>query len=57
MLLTELREVSEAAEPDTGRLRRSLASLRHVMEHAAGHVVGMGMLLGIDKLLEMLPHG
>jgi len=52
-LLAELRQAAETASPDAGRLRRGLESLRHVMEHAAGHVVGMGVLAGIEKLLAL----
>jgi hypothetical protein len=56
-LLTELREGAAAADPDTGRLRRGLESLRRVMEHAAGHVVGMGVITGIEKLLALTLSG
>ena len=52
-LLAALREGAAAADPDPGRLRRGLESLKHVMEHAAGHVVGMRVLAGIEKLLAL----
>jgi len=54
--LAELSAASEAPSPDAGRLRRGLESLKHVMEHAAGHVIGAGILTHIDKLLGMV-HG
>jgi hypothetical protein len=51
MLLTELRKGTEATKPDTSQLRSGLESLKHVMEHGAGHVVGMGVIAGVEKLL------
>jgi hypothetical protein len=51
--LAELREAVGAHDPDSGRLRRGLESLRRVMEHASGHVVGMGVVTGIEKLLAL----
>jgi hypothetical protein len=50
-VLTELREASSASTPDVGRLRRGLESLKHVFEHASGHVVGAGILAMIAELL------
>jgi hypothetical protein len=50
-LLNELREGAAAPTPDSSQLRHRLESLKHVMEHAAGHVVGMGVITGIEKLL------
>jgi hypothetical protein len=49
--LAELKAAGEAQSPDVGRLRSSLDSLKHVMEHAAGHVIGAGILTNIDKLV------
>jgi hypothetical protein len=50
-LLAQLREGTEAAKPDTSQLHDRLQSLKHVMEHAGGHIVGMGVIAGIEKLL------
>jgi hypothetical protein len=37
-------------------LRRGLESLKHVMEHAAGHVVATGVLALIGELLSHPVH-
>jgi len=50
-VLAELRDAAAAATPDVSRLRRGLESLRHVMEHAIGHVVATGVLALIGELL------
>jgi AbiTii len=50
--LTELRAASNTPVPDTGRIRRGLESLKHVMEHATGHLVASGALTLIEKLLQ-----
>jgi hypothetical protein len=49
--LTELREAAALSTPDVSRLRRGLESLKHVMEHATGHVVATGVLALIAQLL------
>jgi hypothetical protein len=49
--LTELREAANENEPDRGRLRRGLQSLKRIMEDAAGHLVAHGAISLIDKLL------
>jgi hypothetical protein len=49
--LAELRDAAAVPAPDVGRLRRGLESLKHIMEHAAGHVVAAGALGLIEKLL------
>jgi hypothetical protein len=49
--LAELRDAATAATPDVTRLRRGLESLRHIMEHAVGHVVATGALALIGELL------
>jgi AbiTii len=54
--LSELEAAAGAPTVDTGRVRRGLESLKHVMEHAAGHVVGAGVLSLIANLLTRLPH-
>ena len=54
--LSELREAAAAATPDVGRLRRGLDLLRHVMEHATGHVVATGVLALIGELLSRAAH-
>jgi hypothetical protein len=46
----ELREAATVASPETGRLRAGLEVLRGVMEHAAGHVVGAGVLALIAQI-------
>jgi hypothetical protein len=53
-VLAELRAAANAPTPDMGRLRRGVESLRHVMEHATGHLVASGALTLIGKLLERL---
>jgi hypothetical protein len=42
--LDELRRASEIPYPDASRLGRGLDALKRVLEHAAGHVVGAGVL-------------
>lgn len=54
--LTELREAAAAPTPDVGRLRRGLESLKHIMEHATGHLVAAGVLSLIEKLLIHAAH-
>lgn len=54
--LVELREASTVAIPDVSRLRRGLESLKHVMEHATGHVVATGILTLIGELLSRAAH-
>jgi hypothetical protein len=54
--LAELREAAAAATPDVSRLRRGLESLRHVLEHATGHVVATGALALIGELLSRAAH-
>jgi AbiTii-like protein len=54
--LAELREAAETATPDVSRLRRGLESLKHVMEHATGHVVATGVLALIGELLSRAAH-
>jgi hypothetical protein len=49
--LAELHEAAIVATPDVSRLRRGLESLKHVMEHATGHVVATGILTLIAELL------
>lgn len=48
--LDELRGASGATHPDVGRLRHALGALKQVMEHAAGHVVGAGVLALIAQI-------
>jgi AbiTii len=55
-VLAELREASAAPTPDVGRLRHGLESLKHVMEHAAGHLVATGVLATIGELLSRAAH-
>jgi hypothetical protein len=54
--LAELREAAAASTPDVSRLRRGLESLKHVMEHATGHVVATGVLALIAELLSRAAH-
>lgn len=54
--LTELRETSATPTPDVGRLRHGLEVLKHVMEHAAGHLVATGALSLIAELLARAAH-
>lgn len=49
--LAELREAAADATPDVRRLRRRLESLKNILEHATGHVVGAGVLSMIGELL------
>jgi hypothetical protein len=49
--LTELRAAASAHTPDASRLRQGLQSLKHVMEHATGHMIAAGSLALIAKLL------
>lgn len=53
LALAELRSAAALDQPDTTRLQRGLEFLKHVMEHAAGHIVGAGTLALIAKLLGM----
>jgi len=53
--LTELRAAATEPAPEAGKLRLGLESLKHVMEHAAGHLVGAGALHLIAELLTRLP--
>ena len=55
-VIAELREAAGAAVPDIGRLRRGLGSLKHIMEHASGHVVATGVLALIGELLSRAAH-
>jgi hypothetical protein len=55
-VLAELREAISVEKPDVGRLRRGLESLKHVMEHAAGHLVAAGALAAIAQLLGTAAH-
>jgi hypothetical protein len=54
--LGELREAAAVPTPDIGRLRRGLESLKHIMEHASGHVVAVGVLALITELLSRSAH-
>jgi hypothetical protein len=49
--INELRAASHKSVPDAGRLRRGLESLRHVLEHATGHLIAAGALQLIAQLL------
>ena len=55
-VLAELREAATLPTPDVSRLRRGLESLKHVMEHATGHVVATGVLALIAELLSHSAH-
>ena len=55
-VLAELRAAATALAPDASRLRRGLESLKHVMEHATGHLVATGVLTLIAQLLAHLPN-
>jgi hypothetical protein len=55
-VLAELRGVATVPAPDASRLRRGLESLKHIMEHAAGHLIAAGALTFIEQLLARLPH-
>jgi len=46
----ELRTAAQTDPPDTSRLRQGLRALKQVMEHAAGHVVGAGVLALIAQI-------
>jgi hypothetical protein len=54
--LAELREAAVVSTPDIGRLRQGLESLKHIMEHAAGHLVAAGVLASITELLSHSAH-
>jgi hypothetical protein len=54
--IAELREAASASAPDVGRLRRGLEALKHVMEHATGHLVAAGVLAAIASLLGHAAH-
>jgi hypothetical protein len=41
----------DAPAPDAGRLRSGLESLKHIMEHATGHLIATGALSLIVQLL------
>jgi hypothetical protein len=52
--LVELREAAATTTtPDISRLHRGLESLKRIMEHAAGHVVGTGVVVAIVELLSL----
>jgi hypothetical protein len=53
--LTELQAAASAPTPDAGRVRRALESLKHIMENAGGHLVAIGALALIAKLLQSWP--
>jgi hypothetical protein len=53
--LAELRAAASAPSPDASRLRHGLESLKHIMEHATGHLVATGALALITKLLQSWP--
>jgi hypothetical protein len=53
--LAELRAAAEVAVPDAGRLRSGLESLKHIMEHATGHLIATGALSLIAQLLSAVP--
>jgi hypothetical protein len=48
--LAELRDAAALGTPDVSRLRRGLEALKHIMEHATGHVVATGVLALIGEL-------
>jgi len=50
-IIAELRAAASVSDPDKGRIRQGLQSLRHVMEAATGHVVAAGIITLIEKLL------
>ncbi len=54
--LAELKVAAAEHTPDVGRIRRGLETLKHVMEHAAGHVVATGALAAIGELLSRSAH-
>jgi len=54
-ILSELRAAADSPLPDTSRLRRGLESLKRILEHAGGHIVAVGALDAIAKLLASLP--
>jgi hypothetical protein len=54
--LAELRNASSAPTPDVSRMRRGLESLKHIMEHTAGHLVATGVLAAIAELLAHAAH-
>jgi hypothetical protein len=53
--LAELRTASTQERIDPSRLKSALNALKRVMEHGAGHVVAVGILALIDKLLSLWP--
>ena len=54
-ILAELRTESDAPIPDKSRLRAGLESLKHIMEHASGHLVAVGAHHLISNLLQNWP--
>jgi hypothetical protein len=55
-VLAELRAAATVPTPDASRLRRGLESLKHIMEHATGHLIATGALTLIAQLLARLPN-
>lgn len=53
--LAELKAAATETTPDSGRLRRGLESLQHIMEHATGHLIAAGVLGLIGSLLHTVP--
>jgi hypothetical protein len=49
--LATLDAQASSGKPKTGIVRESLASLRHIIEHALGHAAGAGLLANNDHLL------
>jgi hypothetical protein len=48
--VTELQAAVDEPTPDANRLHRGLEALKHIMEHAAGHLVATGVLGLIAQL-------
>jgi hypothetical protein len=53
--LAELQAATTVPGPDVSRVRRGLESLKHIMEHATGHLIATGALTAIAQLLARLP--
>ena len=53
--LGELRTAATQDQVDGLRLKHGLLALRNVMEHAAGHVIAVGVVGLIDKILALWP--
>jgi hypothetical protein len=53
--LAELRRAASEPNPDAGHLQRGLDALRRIMEHAAGHVIGAGILALIAQVAQVHP--